>query len=358
MYIVLMAGGVGTRFWPLSRRETPKQLLSIVGSKTMLRLTFERIRSLTDVANILIITGKELKKSVESQLPEIPADNIIGEPVGRNTAPCIGLAAAIISARGDADQPMVVLPADHLISQVRNFQTILKLGVAFAAEQNTLLTIGIKPSYPETGYGYIQIGKEVHTRKGRKIYRVKTFAEKPNPETAERFLKSGDFLWNSGMFIWRTDAILAEIDEHLPELHEDLLKIQKSVRSKSFSRVVSDVYSRTKSISIDYGVMELAANVGVIESDFEWNDLGSWEAVYNISPKDKNQNVVNARDSIILNSSKNYFYSKKKIIAAVDVQNLVVVEMDDAILICRRDQSQNVKDVVELLSRQGKNKYL
>ena len=358
MYIVLMAGGVGTRFWPLSRRETPKQLLRIVGKKTMLRLTFERIKTLTDVSKILIITGKDLKKTIEAELPEIPAENIIGEPVGRNTAPCIGLAAAIIKARGGTDEAMAVLPADHLISQTRNFQSIVKLGAAFASKQHTLLTIGIRPAYPETGYGYIQIGKEIFSRNNRKIFQVKTFAEKPNLDTAQRFLKSGDFLWNSGMFIWRTDAILAEIDEHLPELAADLVKIEKAVGKTRFNKVVSDVYSRTKPISIDYGVMELAGNVGVIESDFEWNDLGSWEAVYNISPRDKNKNVVNGRDSILLNSSGNYFYSKKKIIAAVDVNDLVVVEMDDAILVCRKDSSQRVKEIVESLSRNGKTKYI
>jgi mannose-1-phosphate guanylyltransferase len=353
-----MAGGVGTRFWPMSRRANPKQLLSIVGSKTMLRLTYERIKTLTDATRILVITGKNLKKAVENELPEIPAQNIIAEPVGRNTAPCVGLGAALIAANGDIGEPMVVLPADHLISEKRNFQNTVKFAVRYATETGSLLTIGINPTYPETGYGYIQLGKKLYSKGERKIFKVKTFAEKPNLDTAERFLKSGDFFWNSGMFIWRTDSILSEIDEHLPELREDLYKIEKAVHKTTFKRVLYDVYSRTKTLSIDYGVMEVAKNVCVVKADFEWNDLGSWEAVYNISPKDKNQNVIHARESININSKNNYLYSKDKIIATVDVDDLVVVDTADAILICRKKESQNVKEVVENLSRKGMKKYL
>ncbi len=358
MYIVLMAGGVGTRFWPMSRRANPKQLLRIVGSKTMLRLTYERVKTLTDPDRILVITGKNLKKAIEKELPEIPEQNIIAEPVGRNTAPCIGLAAALISANGDSEEPMVVLPADHLISEKRNFQNTVRLAARYTTDTGCLITIGIHPNYPETGYGYIQLGKELHAKGDRKIYKVKTFAEKPNLETAERFLKSGDFVWNSGMFIWRTDSILSEIDEHLPELREDLHKLEKAAYKSSFNRTLSDVYSRTKSISIDYGVMESAGNVCVVKANFEWNDLGSWEAVYNISPKDKNRNVIHGHGSILINSKNNYLYSKDKVIAAVGIEDLIVVEMDDAILICRKEDSQNVKEVVENLSRTKMKKYL
>ena len=358
MYIVLMAGGVGTRFWPMSRRANPKQLLSIVGSKTMLRLTYERIKNLTDATRILVITGKNLKKAIENELPEIPAQNIIAEPVGRNTAPCVGLAAALIAANGDIEEPMVVLPADHLISEKRNFQNTVKLAVRYATDTGCLLTIGINPTYPETCYVYIQLGKKLYTKGERNIFQVKAFAEKPNLDTAERFLKSGDFVWNSGMFIWRTDSILNEIDEHLPELREGLYKIEKGVHKATFKRILSDVYSRTKAISIDYGVMEAAKNVCVVKADFEWNDLGSWEAIYNISPKDKNRNVIHAKGSININSQNNYLYSKDKIIATVDVDDLVVVDTADAILICRKKESQSVKEVVENLSRKGMKKYL
>jgi mannose-1-phosphate guanylyltransferase len=353
-----MAGGVGTRFWPMSRKAKPKQLLNIVGSKSMLKLTYERVRSLTNVDKIIIITSKEQKPTIEKQLPLIPKENIIAEPIGRNTAICIGLACAIIKAREQEDQVMVVLPSDHLVSNGKKFRETIKLGVEFLKEHDCLITIGIQPKYPETGYGYIQANKVLFEKKGQQICQVKTFAEKPNLGTAERFLKSGDFFWNSGMFIWPVKGIMKEFEEYLPELAEDLIRIQKVVGKQRFNSVVSDVYSRTRSISIDYGVMERAKNVCMIKADFDWNDLGSWEAVYNISPKDKNGNVINSKNNILINSNKNYIYSQKKLVAAVDVEGLVVVDMEDAILICTRENSQNVKSVVEFLSRKELKSYL
>jgi len=358
MYITLMAGGVGTRFWPLSRRSRPKQLLKIIGSKSMLRLTFERIRPLTESEKILIITNMELKKDIEQELPELPPENIIGEPQGRNTAPCIGLAAAVIKTRAGEDEVMVVLPADHLISNTENFRSTIKIGVDFAIKHDTLITLGIKPTYPETGYGYIQTSDLLSKQKRKSIYKVRTFAEKPNMETAERFLKSGDFFWNSGIFIWKIGKILKEMDEYLPELRSDVEKIAQSVNKKTFKKVVGEVYSHTKPISIDYGVLESSEDVSVIAADFNWNDIGSWEAVYNISPKDNRGNVIHADKNILVNAHNNYFYAKNKIIAAIDVEDLVVVDMDDAVLICRKEMSQNVKSVVDQLVRKRLNKYL
>ncbi len=358
MYIVLMAGGVGTRFWPRSRRLYPKQLLNIIDSRSMLQLTFDRIKDLTTVDKILIITNEAQKQLIENQLPEIPKENIIAEPMGRNTAPCIGLAATIIKAKHVKDEIMVVLPADHLVGNTDDFQQTINAGVEYLKDKNCILTLGITPTYPETGYGYIQSDKKIHEHAGKEIYKVKTFAEKPNKETAQRFLKSGDFYWNSGMFIWNVNNILAEIDEYLPELSADLKKIEDSYNTTQFDHVVADVYSRTKSVSIDYGVMENAKNVCVIKADFSWNDLGSWKALYNISPKDNKGNVVSSKDAIVINAKNNYFYSTKKLIAAVDVEDLVVVDMDDAILICKKDNSQNVKSVVDYLSRKEMDEYL
>jgi mannose-1-phosphate guanylyltransferase len=358
MFVVLMAGGTGTRFWPRSRKSYPKQLLNIIGSRSMLQLTYDRIKNLTSPDKILIITNEDQKPKIEEQLPEIPTDNIIPEPFGRNTAPCIGLAATIIKKVQDQNEVMVVLPADHLIGNTASFIKTIKAGVEYIKSNKCLLTLGITPTYPETGYGYIQAGEKFSDSRGMDIYKVKTFAEKPNIETAQRFLKSGDFFWNSGMFIWRVDHILNEIDEHIPELSEDLKQIEDSFNKKNYNKILKDVYSRTKPISIDYGIMENAKNVCVIKSDFQWNDLGSWEAVYNISPKDKNGNVTDSKQSVIINAQNNYFYSSKKLIAAVDVDNLVLVEMDDAILICKRDNSQNVKMIVDHLERKDLDEYL
>jgi mannose-1-phosphate guanylyltransferase len=358
MYVVLMAGGTGTRFWPRSRKKYPKQLLNIIGSRSMLQLTFDRIRKLTSTDRILIITNEEQKPQIEKQLPEIPSKNIISEPMGRNTAPCIGLAATIIKKIQIKDEVMVVLPADHLIGNASSFIKTINSGVEYIKNNDCLLTLGVTPVYPETGYGYIQAGEKISDAHGMDIYKVKTFAEKPNIETAQRFIKSGDFFWNSGMFIWKVDQILIEIDDYLPELSEDLKNIDKTYGKRNYKKTLKDVYSRTKPISIDYGVMENAKNVCVIQADFQWNDLGSWEAVYNISPKDKCGNVVDTKQSILINAQNNYLYSSKKLIAAIDVENLVLVEMDDAILICKRDKSQNVKMIVDNIERKDLEEYL
>ena len=358
MYAVMMAGGMGTRFWPVSRKARPKQLLSFAGNKTMIQQTYERIKPLTPAEKILVITNKDLKKEIERQLPEIPPDNIIGEPEGKNTAPCIGLAATIIEQKSSENEIMVILPADHLVTHLSDFQHTLKAGIAYARKHDVLLTLGIQPGYPETGYGYIRFAEKLDSVKGKDIYQVKTFAEKPNTETAERFIKSGDFLWNSGMFIWSVRTLLKEIEDHLPDLYDDLMLIRNKVGKSGFKKLVTEVYKRTKSISIDYGIMESAHNVCVIKSNFGWNDLGSWEAVYNISKKDSQANAVHAKKSILIDAKNNYFYTSKKLIAAVDVEDLVVVEIDDAILICKKDRSQNVKEIVDYLKRKKMKSYL
>jgi mannose-1-phosphate guanylyltransferase len=358
MYAVLMAGGEGTRFWPKSRKLFPKQLLNFSGSGSMLQQTYERIKPLISDEKILVITNVELKKEIQKQLPHIPTENIIGEPEGRNTAPCIGVAAAIIQENASDEEIMIVLPADHLVHGLSDFKKTLQAGVEYAKENDALITLGIQPTYPETGYGYIQVKEKLYSKRGKEIFRVRTFAEKPNIETAERFIKSGDFLWNSGMFIWSIRAIMKEIDDHLPELAEDLILLRRYAGKPKFKNVLADIYARTKSISIDYGIMEVAKNVGVIKANFTWNDLGSWEAVYNISKKDKNGNVCHTKKEILLDSNNNYFYSPKKIVAAVDIEGLVVVDTPDALLICNKEKSQRVKFIVDFLKRQKMSSYL
>lgn len=323
-----------------------------------MRLTYERIGSLTSPEKILVITNEDQKSQILKQIPEIPAENIIAEPVGRNTAPCIALASAIITARGGEREVMAVLPADHLVADADNFQHTIQIGAEYISHSECLMTLGIQPRYPETGYGYIQMNEKIFEKEGKIIYQVKTFAEKPNLETAVLFLKSGDFLWNSGIFIWSVRSILAAFHEHLPELGQDIDKIRKKVGTPDFDGVVKDVYSRTKSISIDYGIMEVAKKVCVMKTDFDWNDLGSWEAVYNISPRDTNGNVIHSREHVLINAKNNYFYSQKKLIAAVNIEGLVVVDMEDALLICKKEDSQEVKAVVDHLSRKGMDSYL
>jgi len=358
MYIALMAGGVGSRFWPRSRKELPKQMLNLLGEKSMLQMTYERVKPLVDDGKILVITSDDLKDLVAWQLPQLPVQNIIAEPFGRNTAPCIGLAGAIIQSRSTEDEVMVTLPADHLIEDGDKFRQTLSAAVQYAGHEDCLVTIGVKPVYPETGYGYIQRGKEIARESNRPIFKVKTFAEKPNLDTANRFIKSGDFLWNSGMFIWSTKLIMDEFARHEPEMADGFKQIRKVADTELMAETIADVYSKIRSVSIDYAIMEVAKKVCIMESDFAWNDLGSWEAAYNISEKDELGNAVQAPFFKSINSKSNYIYSTKKIVAAIDVQDLVVVETEDALLICKKDQSQKVKDVVDALRRKKMNEYI
>lgn len=360
MYVVIMAGGAGTRFWPKSRQNNPKQLLRIVSEKTMLQDTYERIKKITLPEKVLVITGANLKKEIENQLPEIPQENIIAEPFGRNTAPCIALATTIINKR-ENDKPavMAVLPADHLVKDVNAFQKTLLAAAKLAAKEDTLITIGIKPTYPEQGYGYIQRNSKVIEQDGQKIYSVKTFAEKPNIETARRFINSGDFYWNAGIFIWSTKAILNEFESQLTELYELLPNLQRKIDTTAMSSEILKVYSATKSISIDYAIMESAEKVCVIEAEFDWSDVGSWEAVYNLSDKNKNGNVIFSDHFIELNSKNNFFQlENKKLIAAIDVEDLILVETNDAILICNRNSSQRVKDIVDKMKLKDLGHFL
>ncbi len=359
VYAVIMAGGVGARFWPRSREKTPKQLLEIFGKETMIINTVNRLHSVIDPQNILIVTNKVQKAQIIKQLPYLPADNIIVEPIGRNTAPCIGLAALFIR-RNDPDAVMVALPADHVIEDVGEFHRILRLAIWVAYESGKLITVGIHPTHPETGYGYIQY-KDVDTGKNpyfsRGIYTVKTFAEKPNEETARKFLESGEFAWNSGMFIWRVDTILKEIQRSLPEMYEELNKIDASVGTDKYDQTLELSYKMIRSISIDYGVMEKAKEVLVIKGDFGWSDVGSWDEVYRLTGKDDNGNNVTGK-AMLQNTKNTLIHSQNKFVAALNVEDLIIINTDDALLVCKLGKSQDVKEVVDYLKRKQMNEYL
>jgi mannose-1-phosphate guanylyltransferase len=263
VYAVIMAGGVGARFWPRSREKSPKQLLEIIGKGTMIQNTVNRISDLIDAKNIIVVTNKLQKSVLAKQLPNVPAENIIVEPIGRNTAPCIGLASLFVR-RIDPEAVMVVLPADHVLQDEEEFRRVLRLAIWVAYESSKLVTVGIHPSRPETGYGYIQVIDEddgTNPYFSRGVYNVKTFAEKPNVATAKQFLRSGDFLWNSGMFVWRVDAVLREIEKLLPELYGELMHIEEAIGNTRYDQVVETAYRMIRGISIDYGVMEKTQNV-------------------------------------------------------------------------------------------------
>ncbi len=360
VYAVIMAGGVGSRFWPRSREKSPKQLLEIVNKETMIQSTVKRISDLIEPKNILIVTNKLQKPMVMKQLPQIPTANVIVEPQVRNTAPCIGLASLFVH-QNDPEAVMVVLPSDHIMQDEEEFRRVLRLAAWVAYESGKLITVGIQPSRPETGYGYIQFIDEDadHTNPyfTRGVYKVKTFAEKPNEATARQFIDSGDFLWNSGMFIWRADAILREIRHLLPELDEELSKINDAIGTDSYDQVVETSYRMIRSISIDYGVMEKTKDVYVIKGNFGWSDVGSWDEVYRIAGKDEHGNSVTGRTH--LQQTKNTLvYAGDKFVATIGVEDLIVIATDNAVLVCRQGKSQEVKEIVDYLRRKQMNDLL
>jgi len=362
MYGIIMAGGIGKRFWPMSCKKKPKQFLYLFGSQSMIRMTFDRLQPLISPKNILVITNKNHKKLTEKHLPGLPPENIIGEPMGKDTAPCIGLSALLTMAQ-DPEAVQVVLPADHLITDIKEFQRIIALGAELASQKDCLITIGIKPTRPETGYGYIQwdsisdekiLPKQFYTKD---ILKVKTFAEKPNLATAKRFMESGDFLWNSGIFIWKAKTILHELEESLPELHDSLMQVKKHINKKAFSRALLTAYRQIKSISIDYGVMEKSQNVFLLKGDFGWSDVGSWEAFYKLKDKDSSGNVI-IGTSELLDSSNNLIISDKNLVAAIGIEDMVIINTNNIVLICPRNRSQDVKGIVDYLTRKNLKKFL
>ncbi|HOJ38256.1 MAG TPA: mannose-1-phosphate guanylyltransferase [Ignavibacteriales bacterium] len=355
IYAVIMAGGVGSRFWPRSREKKPKQLLQIFGDRTMIQQTVDRVKEFIPAENILIITNIVQKQEIIEQLPELNKDNIIAEPLGKNTAPCIGLASVLVS-RKIKDAVTIVLPADHLIIEKDNFLNILRDAANFAYNHKKLITIGIQPTRPETGYGYIEIDKNQPVEE--KFYKVVRFTEKPNLEKAKEFLQTGNFMWNSGMFVWRVDTILDEIKNYLPEQFVLLEVINKKLNDNlNLDDILNDVYPKFSSISIDYGIMEKSKEVFLIKSNFTWNDVGSWEEVYNLSQKDENNQAVTAENYFSFNSKNNYIYVPKKFVGLVGVENLIIIDTPDALLICNKDNAQDVKKIVDDLKNRKLDEY-
>lgn len=356
MFAVIMAGGKGSRFWPRSREKMPKHLLDIQSEKPLIRETVDRIRPLVPPERTLVVTGRSHAAELIRLLPEIPAENILIEPVGRNTAPCIGLAALHIQKRA-GDAVMLVLPSDHRIADEERFRHVLQTAAAMAANHDTLLTIGIRPTSPATGYGYLEVGDIVATKGELPIHRVQSIREKPDEETARAFLARGGFLWNSGMFIWKASTIMDAIARFLPDIDQGLAAIASSSGKGDEDDLLGSVYPRLPSVSIDYGVMEKAGDVLVLPGDFGWSDLGSWDALWEESPKDENGNAVRGR-FIGIDAGDSLVYSPEKLVAIVGVRDILVVETKDALLICRRGRSQDVRQVVDRLEKEGMTEYL
>jgi len=358
MYVVIMAGGSGTRFWPLSRTKSPKQLMSVFGGKSMLQRTVERVLPLAP-KRIMIVTNVHQAAETARQVAvysSVPVD-IVAEPIGRNTAPAIALAARIIGYH-DPDSTMIVLPADHYIRNEAEFCRIVKVAVK-AASSGSLITLGIEPTRPETGYGYIEA--ETSDACGS-AFPVKRFVEKPDGAKAMEFLEAGNFYWNSGMFIWKTAVIMQELSARMPDLAAAVGKIAFAADNWKLAAVQAQINSLYESIpgeSIDYGVMERAASVKVIPASFGWSDVGSWSALPEVIDADADGNVSIATAGLIsIDSSDSLVYAGGKMAALIGVDNLIVVDTPDALLVCRKDRAQDVKKIVESLQQSGRSEYL
>ena len=354
---LIMAGGRGERFWPKSRKNLPKQFLSLTSDgKTMIQLTVERISPVVSLENIYISTNTSYKKLVMEQLPGIPEENILCEPVGRNTAPCIGLAAVHIRKKlGDAI--MMVLPSDHLIKNNVMFLDVLR-DAATAAEENTnLVTIGITPSYPETGYGYIQFDSQNLKECTSRAYKVVNFKEKPDLSTAKEYVASGDYLWNSGMFIWKVSSILSNMENLMPAMYDGLKKIENSIGTTDQEQVLESEFINFKSESIDYGIMEHAKDISIIPGAFGWDDVGSWLALERINSTNEFGNVVNG-NVISIDTKNSIIHGNEKLIATVGLKDIIIIDTEDALLICDKDSTQDIKKVIENLKICNRNEYI
>ena len=346
-WAVIMAGGYGERFWPKSRRKQPKQLLPIVGDKTMIQQTVERIRPLVSDSRIVVVTNHEQAALVRKQLPRVK--HVIAEPLGRNTAPCIGLAAAIIG-RKDPEAVMAVLPADSYIRDTNGYRRVVGASLALAAERDVLITIGIKPTSPHTGYGYIKLGREF-THQGVQFWDVERFVEKPDSATAKTFCESGEYRWNAGMFVWHVRTIQQAFQKYQPETWAQIAKITDG-------RSLKRIYPKLEKIAVDYAIMEKADNVAVANGDFDWDDVGDWPAMGRHYDKDDRGNVargefvgLDAADCIVVGDAKH-------LVAAVGVRDLVIVHTADATLVCHKHEAQKVREVVKKLATEKKYKRL
>lgn len=359
-FCVIMAGGVGSRFWPLSRTPMPKQFLDILGTgRTLIQQTFDRFRQICPVENIYVVTNSRYNELILEQIPELKPGQILGEPLRRNTAPCIAYANYKIKAI-NPDANIVVAPSDHLIMNQDEFVRIIKQGLDFTAQNQALLTLGMAPHRPETGYGYIQIEslKDLKNNESN-IAKVKTFTEKPELEMAEMFLKSGDFFWNSGIFIWNLKSIMNAFDKHLNEVDSLFAAGIKKYNTEKEEEFINEIYPDCKNISIDFGIMEKANNVYVLCADFGWSDLGTWGSLFENSQRDENNNAI-AGENVICRNVKNSIVNvpKDKLVALQDMDGYIVVESDGILLVSSMAEEQNIKHIVNHVKLNKAEKFL
>lgn len=343
---VIMAGGRGERFWPLSTADNPKQFLTIFGEENLLQRTYNRVDEISFVDDIFIVAGESMKGQVNRSLPQLPDWALLLEPVGRNTAPCVAYSSYKIRECYGENTVIVTLPSDHHITPQSAFESSLNRAVEIAGEGEYLVTFGIIPDHPETGYGYIKVSKPLD--EGEKAYKVEKFVEKPDRETAERYLRSGDYFWNSGMFIWRTDRIISSLEENMPELTEKIKPLIPHLTKDDEFEVLEEVFPHLPSTSIDYGVMEVDDRIALVKAEFEWDDLGSWDSLERIFEEDEEGNIK-IGENIVLGSKGNIIVSEGISVATYGVEGLIVVATNSGVLVIPRGESQKVKDIVNAI---------
>lgn len=353
-FAVIMAGGGGTRFWPLSRHNMPKQLLNLSGNDAMINETIKRFEGVISYQDSFVVTSKSQKVVLNSiMISDVPRDNILSEPIARNTAPCILYAAMHIFERY-GDGIMCVFPSDHHIANTNDFRRVLENAISAAEESNNLVTIGIKPVFPATGYGYIKCDSKLNKFNA---YIVNHFVEKPDLEKAKDYLKSGGYYWNSGMFIWKVSVIIDAFRRFLPRVYRSFQKMEGRFGTKDETKILDEIYLELDNISVDYGILERTDEVIVIPGYFDWNDVGSWDALGNAFPSDDNGNIIKA-NHIGLDTKGCIIYGNSKLIATVGLENTVIVDTEDALLICPKEKAQDVKRIVDLLKETGKTNLI
>ena len=354
-YAVIIAGGSGTRLWPLSRRSRSKQSLKLVGERSMFQHAVDRLTPLFQPEQIFVVTREDQSELLASQVPELPMSNFITEPVGRGTAPAIGLAAIHLRQR-DPQAIMAVLTADHYIRETEKFRQVLEAAQSVAAEGH-LVTLGIKPVSASTGFGYIKQGQSLGLIRDFPVFRVERFTEKPTLEVAQHMLASGDFSWNSGMFVWRVDRILAEFQNQMPDLYAQLMEVEAGFGSLDAKGLLAKVWNRVDEQTIDYGVMEHAREVVVIPVDIGWTDVGSWASLAELLPTDQNGNIFVGPYKEI-DTHNTLVFGGTRLVATIGVQDIVIVDSEDAVLVCAKNREQEVRQMVDLLKANGENHWL
>ncbi|MCX8473770.1 MAG: mannose-1-phosphate guanylyltransferase [Sediminibacterium sp.] len=356
-YLAIMAGGIGSRFWPKSRNNYPKQFIDILGTgKTLIQDTFDRFKSIVPLQNIFVITAQNYTDFVKNQIPELPVENILAEPSRKNTAPCIAYISFKLSLI-NPNATLIVTPSDHNILNVEEFLTLILKGCEFVTKSNSILTLGIKPNHPNTGYGYIQIqDNEVDEN----VYKVKTFTEKPNIDLAKMFLKSGDFFWNAGIFIWKTSTILDAFKTFQPQIYEAFDQEKSLFNTTEEFEALQKIFPQCPNIPIDVAILEKADNVFMIKSDVGWNDLGTWNSLYDNIEKDYFGNAVSSKDNVILIDATNSMVSseKEKLVIIQGLDEFIVVDTPDILLICKKSNEQAIKDYVSEIKTSKRTKFL